>query len=294
MDFIKTTDATTGEEIELSYKSYGQGQPIVLIHGWPLSKEMWEYQIEDFVQNGLRVVKYDRRGFGKSSKPWDGYNYNAFADDLNAVLTQLDLQDAILVGFSMGGGEIARYFSRHNGARVSKVVLVSSILPYLLKTNDNPEGVDASVFDEIQDNLREDRIGFLDNFGKQFFGINLLNHPVSTPLLNYYLNLASVASPRATIQSAIAFSETDFRDDIPNIKVPTLIIHGDSDKIVPIEASSMLTSHLIQGSKYIVYEGAPHGLFYTEKERLNRDILEFAVGEEAVAAYFDSQDEVLF
>lgn len=291
MEFITTKDSVSGEEINLSYKSYGQGQPVVLIHGWPLSKEMWEYQIPDLVENGLRVVKYDRRGFGKSSKPWGEYDYNAFADDLHAVLTQLDLQDAVLVGFSMGGGEIARYFTRHGGARVSKVVLVSSVLPYLWQSEDNPDGVDHEVFEEILDNLREDRIGFLEDFGKQFFGVSILNHPVSSALLNYYLTLASVASPRATQQAAIAFSQTDFREDIKNIIVPTLIIHGDSDKTVPIEASSHRTADAIQGSKYIVYEGAPHGLFYTDKERLNKDLLEFILGEEAVSEYYGKEEE---
>ncbi len=293
MKFITTTDALTGEEIALSYNMYGQGQPIVLIHGWPLSKEMWEYQIEDLVNNGLKVVKYDRRGFGKSSKPWNGYEYDSFADDLHALLTQLDLQDAVLVGFSMGGGEIARYFSRHGGERVSKVVLVSSVLPYLLQTNDNEEGVEVEVFDDIVEQVKEDRISFLEKFGKTFFGVNLLNHPVSDPLLNYYLQLASMASGRATKQSAIAFAKTDFREDILSIHVPTLIIHGDADKTVPIQASSHRLASMLPSAKYIVYEGAPHGLFYTEKERLNKDLVEFIVGEEMAREYFNTQEEAL-
>ncbi len=293
MKFITTTDALTGEEIALSYNMYGQGQPIVLIHGWPLSKEMWEYQIEDLVNNGLKVVKYDRRGFGKSSKPWNGYEYDSFADDLHALLTQLDLQDAVLVSFSMGGGEIARYFSRHGGERVSKVVLVSSVLPYLLQTNDNEEGVEVEVFDDIVEQVKEDRISFLEKFGKTFFGVNLLNHPVSDPLLNYYLQLASMASGRATKQSAIAFAKTDFREDILSIHVPTLIIHGDADKTVPIQASSHRLASMLPSAKYIVYEGAPHGLFYTEKERLNKDLVEFIVGEEMAREYFNTQEEAL-
>lgn len=278
MEFIKTSDQTTGEEILLSYKSYGKGKPVVLIHGWPLSKEMWEYQIEGLVNCGLRVVKYDRRGFGKSTKPWDGYHYDAFASDLNAVMNELNLQDATLVGFSMGGGEVARYLSTYGSARVSKVVLVSSVLPFMLKTANNPNGVDSSVFQEIIDNLNNDRIGFLEDFGKQFFGVNLLSHPVSTALLQYYLNLASVAAPNATKQAAIAFSNTDFRNDIKAINVDTLIIHGGADATVPIESSSDLTAELIPNSKYIVYEGAPHGLFYTHKERLTKDLIDFIAG----------------
>lgn len=279
MDFITTKDAVSGKDIALSYKDYGQGKPVILIHGWPLSKEMWEYQLDALISQGLRVIKYDRRGFGKSSKPWDGYDYDAFADDLKAIITQLDLQDVALVGFSMGGGEVARYFSRHGGERVSRVVLISSVLPYLVQTDDNPNGVDESIFEEMVEKLSEDRIGFLDTFGKQFFGVNFLNHPVSAPLLEYYRGLASVASPRATEQCVIAFSETDFREDLRSINVPTLIIHGDSDKTVPIEASSNLTANLIAGSNYLVYPGAPHGLFYTHKDQLNVDLLDFLLSD---------------
>ena len=183
MKLLTTKDAATGEDLQISYKDYGQGRPVVLIHGWPLTKDMWEYQIEDLVNAGLRVVKYDRRGFGKSSKPWNGYDYDSLTDDLHAVMEQLDLRDAVLVGFSMGGGEVARYLSRYGTDRVSKIVLVSSVLPYLAKTNDNPEGVDQSVFAEMMEKMKEDRIAFLDDFGKKFFGVSLLNKPESDPLL---------------------------------------------------------------------------------------------------------------
>ena len=291
MEFIKTNDLSTGEEIQLSFKSYGKGKPVVLIHGWPSSKEMWEYQIEDLVNNGLRVVKYDRRGFGKSSKPWGIYNYDAFAEDLDAIMTQLDLQDAVLVGFSMGGGEIARYMSRFGSSRVSKVVLVSTVLPFMLKTEDNPEGVDGEVFQEILDNISEDRIAFLDSFGKQFFGVNLLSHPVSAPYLQYFTNLAAVASPNATKHAAMAFANTDFRKDLPAINVATLIIHGDADKIVPIDASSNRTAKLIPNCKYITYEGAPHGLFYTHKEKLNEDLLDFILGPDALQTTYLNKEK---
>ncbi|QMU26921.1 alpha/beta fold hydrolase [Adhaeribacter radiodurans] len=275
MKFISKKDSITNEEIHLSYADYGSGRPVILIHGWPLSKEMWEYQVNDLIQAGLRVIKYDRRGFGHSEKPWDGYSYDSLADDLHSIIEELDLTDVALVGFSMGGGEVVRYLSRHGSNRVSKIVLVSAVTPFLGKTDDNPEGVDQSVFEEILAGLKKDRIGFLDDFGKKFFGVNLVNHPVSTPLLDYYRMLASVASPRATEQCGIAFSQTDFRNDVKAITVPTLIIHGDDDKTVPIDASGNRTAALIPAAQYIVYEGAPHGLFYTHKERLNQDLISF-------------------
>jgi len=237
---------------------------------------MWEYQVEPLVEAGLRVIKYDRRGFGKSSKPWGEYNYDALAEDLNVIMEELNLRDAVLVGFSMGGGEVVRYLSRYGSSRVSKIVLVSAVTPYMLKTADNPDGVDESVFKKMMDQMNEDRIAFLDDFGKQFFGVNLVSHPVSTPLLEYYRMLAAVASPRATKQCAIAFAATDFRSDVQAISVPTLIIHGDADKTVPIETSGARTAKMISGSQYIVYEGAPHGLFYTHKEKLNQDLISFS------------------
>lgn len=276
MKYITSNDKTTGEEIKLSYKDYGQGRPVVLIHGWPSSKDMWEYQIDALVNAGLRVIKYDRRGFGKSDKPWDGYDYDTLTDDLNTLVEQLDLQNAVLVGFSMGGGEVARYLSRYGAtSRVSKVVLVSSVLPYLAQANDNPDGVPQAVFAEMMEQMKEDRINFLEDFGKKFFGVGLLNKPVSTPYLQYFRSLAEVALPRATQQCALSFANTDFRADVEAIKVPTLIIHGDSDKTVPIEASSERTAKMIPSAEYKVYEGAPHGLFFTHRDELNQDLIDF-------------------
>jgi pimeloyl-ACP methyl ester carboxylesterase len=288
MKFITTKDANTGEEIKLSYCDYGRGNPVVLIHGWPLSKEMWEYQLGDLVNAGLRVVKYDRRGFGKSSKPWNGYDYDTFADDLKAVMDELDLRNATLVGFSMGGGEVVRYLNRYGTDRVSKIVLISSVTPYMVKTNDNPDGVDESVFADMMEEMKEDRINFLDEFGKKFFGVTLVNKPVSTPLLEYYRMLASFASARSTQQAAIAFAQTDFRRDVEAINLPTLIIHGDDDKTVPIKISSDRTAKMIQGSQYLVYDGAPHGLFYTDRERLNMDLINFITSRETKYANTDA------
>ena len=278
MEFITTTDKATGEKVRLAYSDYGFGDPVVMIHGWPLSREMWEYQLGDLVDAGFRVVKYDRRGFGKSSKPWNGYDYDTFAADLNEILEQLDLKNVTLVGFSMGGGEVVRYLSNYGTQRVKKIALISTVLPFLQKTAGNPDGVDQKVFEEIMQQIRNDRVGFLDEFGKVFFGVNMVSHPVSKPLLEYYRMLGSFAAARSTLQCVVAFSQTDFREDVRAIKIPTLIIHGNDDKIVPIEASSNRTAAMIPGSHYLVYEGAPHGLFYEYRQKLNADLVNFING----------------
>lgn len=278
MGYIKAGTDAYGNDIKLFYQDLGSAtarQTVVLIHGWPLSHEMWDYQLTELPAHGLRVVAYDRRGFGKSSQPWDGYDYDTLADDLKAVLDTLDLQNVTLVGFSMGGGEVARYMSRHGGARVAKVAFISSVTPYLLKTDDNPDGVDQSVFDEIIENLQKDRADFLQTFGKQFYGVNLISKPVSQAHLDGDFARAYVASHKATLDTANAFATTDFRNDLIQIHVPTLIIHGDADKTVPIESSGELTANALPTAQYIVYDGAPHGLFMTEKDRLNSDLLTF-------------------
>lgn len=266
------------EKVSLYYEDYGQGQPVVLIHGWPLSNIMWEYQVQALVDAGYRVVSYDRRGFGKSSRPWNGYDYNTLTDDLKAVIDHLQLQNAILVGFSMGGGEAVRYFSRHGGANVAKLVLLGSVTPYMLKTENNPDGVDQKVFDDMMKQMKEDRIAFLQDFSKQFYGVTALNHPVSAPFLENDRNVASAASPRATLECAKSFATTDFRQDLKAITVPTFIIHGDEDKTVPIESAGNKTAQALPSAQYLVYEGAPHGFFYTEKERLNKDLINFFKG----------------
>ena len=265
----------TATNVKIHIKDYGQGKPVILIHGWPLSNEMWEYQIENLVTNNFRVIAYDRRGFGKSSQPWNGYDYDTLTDDLQQIIEQLKLENATLVGFSMGGGEVVRYLSRYSGKGVSKIILVSSITPFRLKTEENPDGKSMEEGKKTADAIKDDRIGFLNDFGKNFFGISLVSKPLSTPLLEYYRMLCSVASPHATLECAKSFSTTDFRQEMINIDIPTLIIHGDNDKIVPIESSSEKSAKLIRNSKFIVYEDAPHGLFYTHKERLNTDIVEF-------------------
>ncbi|HEX8546833.1 MAG TPA: alpha/beta hydrolase [Cytophagaceae bacterium] len=281
MNYIQTTDKNTGEAIQLYYEISGSGQPVVFLHGWPLSHEMWEYQINELAEKGLKCIAYDRRGFGKSSKPWSGYDYDTLTDDLKALLDELNLENVVLVGFSMGGGEVLRYMSRYGSTRISKIVLISSVAPFLLKTTDNPDGVEKEVFEGITKSIKKDRIDFLTTFGEQFFGVSFIKHPVSSSYLEYNKMLASLASPRATLECAKSFSETDFRDDLKNVSVPTLIIHGDSDKTVPIEASSNRTAKTLSGHQYIVYEGAPHGLYYTDRDRLNQDLIQFIKGENA-------------
>lgn len=278
MKSIQFADKTTGEDISIAYSDYGKGQPIVLIHGWPSSREMWEYQLEALVNAGFRVIKYDRRGFGNSSKPWTGYDYDSLAADLHELMEQLDLQHTILVGFSMGGGEAVRYIARYGQERIARIALVSSIIPYMLKTDNNPEGIDKKVFEEMAENIRKDRIAFLEDFGKNFFGASLLNKPVSNAYLDYFRDLAAKATQQATLSCAVSFSTTDFRNDIKKVTVPTLIVHGDSDKIVPFEASSKRTLAALPQAELILYADGPHGIFYTHRQQLNRDLINFCNG----------------
>ncbi|WP_375462772.1 alpha/beta fold hydrolase [uncultured Methylobacterium sp.] len=273
MSFIETRDGT-----QLYYKDWGSGRPVVLIHGWPLDADMWEYQMPVLAAAGYRVIAYDRRGFGRSGQPWTGYDYDTLADDLKAVLDGLDLRDAALVGFSMGGGEIARYMSRHAGARVAKAVLVSAVTPYLLKAEDHPGGVDRSVFEGMIDGLKRDRPAFLANFSKTFFGAGVFHSPASTELMTWTGNLAMLASPKATVDCVTAFGTTDFRGDMGQFKVPTLVIHGDDDRTVPIDVSGRAAAAAIPGATFVVYEGAPHAVPFTHAERLNADLLAFLGG----------------
>ena len=212
MAYIETSD-----KVQLFYNDWGSGRPVVLIHGWPLNSGMWEYQAPVLAQSGYRVIAYDRRGFGKSDQPWTGYDYDTLADDLDALMTKLNLREATLVGFSMGGGEVARYLSRHGTDRVAQAALISSVTPFMLKTADNPDGLEAKVFDEFVDKLREDRPAFLSSFGKKFYGAGLMHgggvshKNVSDEILQWTLMMAMQGSPKATINCVHAFGETDFR-----------------------------------------------------------------------------------
>ena len=275
MAYIKAGADTAGNPINIFYEDWGQGNPVVLIHGWPLDHTMWEHQAIGLAKAGLHVIAYDRRGFGRSSRPWTGYDYDTLAADLNALLEELDLNQVTLVGFSMGGGEIARYLGTYGDARIARVAFVSAVPPFLLKTDNNPEGVPQAQFDSMQDGLKKDRFDFLQTFAKGFYGVGLISHPVSQAVLDWNFTVTSLAAPNATRDCVTAFSATDFRADLQGIKVPTLVIHGDKDATVPFEASGERTAKMVPGAELKVYKGAPHGLFFTDKDQLTTDLLSF-------------------
>ncbi len=279
MPYLQTRDKTA-----LYYYDWGTGAPVVLIHGWPLSSASWEMNARVLAENGYRVIAYDKRGFGRSDWAAAGYEYDTLASDLNDLLEALDLRDATLVGFSMGGGEVARYLATYGTARASKAALVSAITPYLLKTADNPDGLDKKIFDDIAANLKKDRPDFLKTFGKMFYGVNLVHHPVSEAVLEFSQSMALQASPDATLKLARAWSETDFRGDLAKITVPTLVIHGTSDDTVPIDNSARRAIKLLASAQLIEYDGAPHGLNVTHAEKLNSDLLAFLGRPASVAA----------
>ncbi len=275
MSYLKAGTDPNGEAINLFYEDWGQGSPVVLIHGWPLDHTMWEHQAIALAEAGHRVIAYDRRGFGRSSRPWSGHDYDTLAADLNAVLTELNLTNVTLVGFSMGGGEIARYIGRYGQGRLARVAFVSAVTPYLLQTDDNPEGVPQEVFDGMLAGLKADRFAFLQTFGKGFYGVGLLSQPVSQAVLDWNQTVTSLASPKATYDCVKAFGGTDFRPDLAKVTVPTLVIHGDKDATVPLPNSGARTAKMIAGAEYKVYEGEPHGLFFTAKDKLTADLLAF-------------------
>lgn len=275
MASIQTKVSAINNSLSIFYQEYGKGIPVILTHGWPLNHEMWEYQLAALSKHELRCIAYDRRGFGKSDRPWEGYDYDSLADDLNELITQLNLSKVVLVGFSMGGGEVARYIGKYGEDKIAKVVFVSSVTPFRLKTENNPNGSEKTTFDATILKIETDRPAFLLEFGKKFYGLNKRSSLISPALLDWNQNLCLMCSAKATVDCVRSFSETDFRDDLKKIKVPVLIIHGDADEIVPIEVSGNKTAELIPHAKYIVYKGAPHGLFITEKEKLNTDLIDF-------------------
>ena len=262
--------------VELHYQDQGSGKPVVLIHGWPLSGRSWEAQVPALIDAGHRVITYDRRGFGDSSQPWEGYDYDTFAADLKALLDHLDLRDATLVGFSMGGGEIARYVGTYGTDRLAKVVFAGAVPPYLYKSDDNPDGgLDDATIAAFEDGVRGDRPAFLDGFVTNFFTAGDSGELVSAPTHAYNVDIARFASPKGTLDCIAAFGRTDFREDLTKVDVPTLVIHGDSDGIVPFEVSGKRTAEAIDGAKLVVVEGAPHGFNLTHAERFNEELLGF-------------------
>ena len=265
-----------GAPVELYYEDKGSGSPVVLIHGWPLSGRSWENQVPALVAAGHRVVIYDRRGFGDSSQPWGGYDYDTFAADLDTLMTRLDLTDATLVGFSMGGGEVARYLSRYGTGRVRRAVFAAAVPPFLHRSDDNPDGgLDDATVQSFLDGITGDRIAFLDGFTTTFFTAGDRTDLVSEPNRLYHRAIAEFASPKGTYECVRAFGYTDFRDDLTKIDVPVLVIHGDSDAIVPFEVSGKRTHESIQGSTLALIEGGPHGLNATHPQEFNQALLDF-------------------
>lgn len=271
---------TVGKEhsadIELYYEDHGSGKPVVLIHGYPLSGASWERQVSALLDGGYRVITYDRRGFGKSSQPTEGYHYDTFAEDLHKLITHLKLEQKFsLVGFSMGGGEIARYFGKYGSNGVSKAVIIGGVPPFLLKTNDNPDGVDGSVFDGIKKAVAQDRYAFFTEFFKNFFNADLLlGKRVSEEVLRACWNIAAGASATASLACVSTWYE-DFRQDLHRVDVPTLVIHGDSDRIVPIEAAGQRTAKLIKGAQLVVVKGGPHCIPWTHADEVTSALVSF-------------------
>jgi non-heme chloroperoxidase len=261
--------------IDLYYEDHGTGKPVVLIHGYPLSGAAWEKQTAALLTAGHRVITYDRRGFGKSSQPTSGYNYDTFAEDLHRLVTQLELRDFSLVGFSMGGGEVARYIGKYGSKGVTKAVFISAVPPFLLKTPDNPDGVDGSVFEGIQKAVAEDRYAFFTDFFKNFYNTDvLLGKRVSEAAIQASWNLAANASATASYACVPTWHE-DFRQDLARFDVPALVIHGDADRIVPIGAAGLRTAKLIKGSRLVTVKDGPHCITWTHAEEVNRELVNF-------------------
>ena len=280
MPYAKARDNT-----HLYYKDWGKGAPVVLLHGWPLTGDTFDDAALALVESGCRAIIPDRRGFGRSDQPWYGYDYDTLSDDVAAILNHAGISEQVaLVGFSMGGGEVARFLSRQGAQRVSKAVLISSVVPYMLQTDDNPDGVPKATFDEMTAGMKKDRAHFMKGFFKDFFGVGALSSPVSDEVLDEAQRQALMAGLRPTLAAAQAFGTTDFRPDLKSFTVPTLVIHGTSDKTVPIDATGRVVAAQVPGAQLIEYDGSAHGLFAIDKERLIADLVSFLTGRETEQA----------
>lgn len=270
-----TVGTENGAPVQIYFEDYGAGTPVVLIHGFPLSGRTWENQVPALIEAGHRVITYDRRGFGDSSQPWGGFDYDTFAADLNVLMEHLDLREAALVGFSMGGGEVVRYIATYGSERVAKAVLAAAVPPYLYKSTDNPDGgLDDAAISGMENAIKADRLAFLDQFCTNFFSAGT-ELKVSQEQRAYARDICAFASPKATLDCIGAFARTDFRDDLPKVTVPTLVIHGDSDAIVPFEVSGKRTAAAISGSELVVVKGAPHGFNASHAKEFNAALLDF-------------------
>ncbi len=272
--FVNVGKENSGD-VKLHYEDYGEGKPVILIHGYPLSGRAWEKQIPVLLDAGFRVITYDRRGFGNSSQPWSGYNPDTFTEDLRKIVTELDLHDFILVGHSMGGEEIAHYIGKYGTEDVSKVVFISAVPPFLLKTPDNPEGLDKSLFEGLKNAVTEDRPAFMTQFCTDFYNMDVCEGKrVSKQAYQATWNTAIEASLKGSIDCVDTWG-TDFRDDLKNIDVPTLVIHGDQDRIVPFQNSGKRMPDFVKDSKLVVVKDGPHGIAWTHAEEVNRELLNF-------------------
>jgi len=261
--------------IDLYYEDHGTGKPVLLSHGWPLNGASWEKQTAALLAAGHRVITFDRRGFGKSSQPTTGYDYDTFSDDLHKLITKLDLRDFAFVGFSMGSAEVAAYIGKYGTERIRKAVFIGALPPFLLKTADNPGGVDAGVFEGIKQGILADRLAFFSGFFKNFYNTDVLGGKlISEQAVQHSWNVAAGASAKGTLECVTAWL-TDFRKILPKIDVPTLIIHGDADRILPIGATAIPLSKSVQGAQLVVIEGAPHGLLWTHADRVNAELVKF-------------------
>lgn len=266
---------TTKDNTQIYYKDWGEGKPVVFSHGWPLTADAWEYQMVFLAAHGFRCIAHDRRGHGRSGQPWNGDEMDTYADDLAELLVALDLREATLIGHSTGGGEVARYLGRHDTARVAKAVLLGAVPPLMLQTEANPAGLPIKVFDDIRAGLLADRSQFFQDLTVPFYGANREGNKVTQGMRDAFWLQGMQGGLKNQLHCIKAFSETDFTEDLKKIDVPTLIIHGGDDQIVPIMASSMLSAELIKGATLKIYPAASHGLAETHKDELNADLLAF-------------------
>ena len=269
MNIFKSKD-----NISLYYKDWGIGKPIIFSHGWLLDADMWDNQMFFLARHGYRAIAFDRRGFGRSEQPWDGYNYDTFADDIHSLIEHLQITNIVLVGFSMGGGDVSRYISRYGDSNIERLVLLGSITPILIKTKYNPIGVKPYIFKEIKEKIYRDRAKFIEEFVSLLYSIND-KQIVSNGVLKHTTNIALLASIKASIDCVTAFAETNFYSDITQINIPTLIIHGTKDQIVPFESTSKIANKIITKSMLKLYDNAPHGFTVTHQNQLNHDLLLF-------------------
>jgi non-heme chloroperoxidase len=277
MNYV-TVGKDNSETVQLYYKDWGTGQPVVFCHGWPLSADAWEDQMTFLSSHGFRCIAHDRRSHGRSSQAWTGNDMDTYADDLAALIEKLDLKDIVLVGHSTGGGEVARYIGRHGSKRIAKAVLISAVPPIMMKTANNPEGLPKEKFDEIREGVLKDRSQFFKDLSKPFYGANRLTSKVSDGLRDSFWLQGMQAGFKGVFDCIKAFSETDFTEDLKKMDVPTLILHGDDDQIVPIDDAGRKSAKLVKNSELKVYKGAPHGMCSTHKDQVNEDLLKFIKG----------------